>query len=129
MKLAREKDRHQPDDKILAQFLAIAPWPRLLGLLIDIQNERLEVGYSYGWFLTVALQRLHGIEWSPARKRAAQREAAALRVVPPHSSPAPPPAPPVQGGLDFPALADTGDGGAFAADLLGELKRAKGGKW
>lgn len=131
LKLAREKDRHPPDDKIVAQFLSIAPWPRLLGLLVDIQSERLEVGYSYGWFLTVALQRIHGVEWSPARQRAAKREAAQLRVVPPGGAeppPVAPPAPAVQGGLDFPAPGeDAGDGREFAAELLGQL-RAKVGK-
>lgn len=130
LKLAREKDRHPPDEKICAQFLAIAGWPRLLSVLMDIQNERLEVGYSYGWFLTVALQRIYGIEWSPARQRAAKREAAQLRAVPrPQDAP---PAPLVQSGLEFPAP----DGGAegdlaenreFAAGLVDELKRAKAG--
>jgi glycine/D-amino acid oxidase-like deaminating enzyme len=100
----------------------------LLALLIDIQNERLEVGYSYGGFLTVALQRIYGIEWSPARQRAAKREAAHLRAVP-RAEVGPPaaPAPLVQGGLDFPAL-DAAEGRDFAAGLLGHLRKAKGMK-
>jgi len=129
MKLSREKDRPPPDDRIVAQFLAISPWPRLHQVLVDIQTDRLEVGYSYGWFLTVALQRIHGIEWSPARQRAAKREAAQLRVVSrPEEPPLAPPEPLVQGGLEFPAPdTDPAEGREFAADLLDKLKRAKSG--
>jgi hypothetical protein len=129
MKLRREKPKEAPDDKIVAQFLGIAPWPRLLAFLNDIQIERLEVGYSYGWYLTVALQRIYGIEWSPARQRAAEREAAQLRVVSrPEPPPPAPPEPLVQSGLDFPAPdIDPAEGRDFAADLLDKLKRAKSG--
>ncbi len=50
-----------PDDAITAQFLAIAEWRRLEGLLLDLASERKEAGHSYGWYVTVALQRIHGI--------------------------------------------------------------------
>jgi hypothetical protein len=66
-KFAREANRLSalPDDKITAQFLAIAEWPKLEALLFDLASERKEAGYSYGWYITVALQRIHGI--APAR--------------------------------------------------------------
>jgi hypothetical protein len=66
---AREENRLPtlPDDAITAQFLAIAEWPRLEALLYDLAAERKEAGYSYGWYVTVALQRIHGL--SPARVR------------------------------------------------------------
>ncbi len=56
-----------PDDQITAQFLAIAEWPRLSNLLWDLMSERKASGHSYGWYVTVALQRIHGI--SPERVR------------------------------------------------------------
>src|SRR6185437_14250586 len=56
-----------PDDAITAQFLTVAEWPRLEVLLSDLAAERKETGYSYGWYVTVALQRIHGL--SPARLR------------------------------------------------------------
>ena len=68
-KYAREENRLPglPDDAITAQFLAVAEWPRLDALLYDLAAERKEAGYSYGWYVTVALQRIHGL--SPARVR------------------------------------------------------------
>jgi hypothetical protein len=62
-KFAREANRLSalPDDKITAQFLAIAEWPKLEALLFDLASERKEAGYSYGWYITVALQRIYGI--------------------------------------------------------------------
>ena len=68
-KYARDENRLPtlPDDAITAQFLAIAEWPRLEALLYDLAAERKEAGYSYGWYVTVALQRIHGL--SPARVR------------------------------------------------------------
>ena len=68
-KYAREENRLPglPDDTITAQFLAVAEWPRLETLLYDLAAERKEAGYSYGWYITVALQRIHG--FTPARVR------------------------------------------------------------
>jgi hypothetical protein len=68
-KYAREENRLAgvPDDAITAQFLAVAEWPRLETLFYDLAAERKEAGYSYGWYVTVALQRIHGL--SPARVR------------------------------------------------------------
>jgi hypothetical protein len=68
-KYAREENRLPglPDDTITAQFLAVAEWPKLEALLYDLAAERKEAGYSYGWYITVALQRIHGL--SPGRVR------------------------------------------------------------
>lgn len=68
-KYAREENRLPglPDDSITAQFLSVADWPRLQNMLYDLSSERKEAGYSYGWYVTVALQRIHGL--SPARLR------------------------------------------------------------
>jgi hypothetical protein len=57
-----------PDDQITAQFLAIAEWPRLSQMLYDLLSERKQPSFSWGWYVTVALQRIHGI--SPDRVRA-----------------------------------------------------------
>jgi hypothetical protein len=68
-KYAREENRLPDlrDDAIPAQFLTVAEWPRLEALLCDLAAERKEAGYLYGWYVTVALQRIHGL--SPARVR------------------------------------------------------------
>jgi hypothetical protein len=60
-----------PDDTITAQFLAVAEWPRLSDLLSDLAAERKEAGHSYGWYVTVALQRIRGI--SPEQVRDMRR--------------------------------------------------------
>lgn len=57
----------KPDDQITAQFLAVADWPRLSRMLQDLLTERQQTSFSWGWYVTVALQRIHGI--SPERVR------------------------------------------------------------
>ncbi|HEU0139861.1 MAG TPA: hypothetical protein VFQ79_09135 [Bryobacteraceae bacterium] len=71
VKLGREKDRHPPDDRLVAQFLSIAPWPQLERLLYDLLAEHREPGYQYAWFVTVALQRIHGIQPKQLQQRRA----------------------------------------------------------
>jgi hypothetical protein len=68
-KFARPENRllGLPDDGITAQFLAVAEWPELSDLLSDLASERKEAGHSYGWYVTVALQRIRGI--SPEQVR------------------------------------------------------------
>ena len=83
-KLGREPHLHPPDDAITAQFLAVAEWPCLEALLYELLAERKEPGHSYAWFVTVALQRIHGIPPGTQRQIRAQ-----LRLV----KPAPPRAP------------------------------------
>jgi len=59
---ANTPNPHPPDDVMVSQFLAVAPWPQLEGLLYDLLGERKQCGYSYAWFVSVALQRIHGIK-------------------------------------------------------------------
>jgi len=70
---------HPPDDKIVAQFLAMGDgaggWGRLEIMLQDLLAERREA-YSYAWFVSVAAQRLHGISAEQLKQRRAE-----LRVV------------------------------------------------
>ena len=63
-----------PDNAITAQFLAVAEWPKLAALLADLAGERKEAGHSYGWYVTVALQRLHGISPEQLRQVRARRK-------------------------------------------------------
>jgi hypothetical protein len=63
------KDPHAPDDSIVAQFLSIAPWPRLEQMLNDLMRERCECGRTYAWFIAVAWQRVLGM--GPPRQREA----------------------------------------------------------
>jgi hypothetical protein len=60
-KFGRQPHPLAPDNAILAQFLAIADWPALEHVLYDLMAERKEPGASYAWFVSVALQRIHGI--------------------------------------------------------------------
>ena len=58
----------KPDDQITAQFLAIADWPRLSHMLHDLLTERQQSSFSWGWYVTVALQRIHGISPNSLRE-------------------------------------------------------------
>jgi hypothetical protein len=89
-KYGKEPHAHPPDDKLVARFLAIAPWPRLDQWLQDLALDRKDPGDTYGWFLAVAIQRLHGIP--PEEQR---RIRFGLRVVGKAK-----PAPPVQAELE-----------------------------
>jgi hypothetical protein len=73
-KFAREENRLTvlPDDAITSQFLAVAEWPKLAAMLFDLSAERKEAGHSYGWYVTVALQRIHGISPSQVRETRAR---------------------------------------------------------
>ena len=86
-KFGREPNAHPPDDRITAQWMACGEPHQLEKLLYDLMAERKEPGHSYAWFVTVALQRLHGI--SPQQQQARRAQ---LRAVP-KPSPAPPPQP------------------------------------
>lgn len=66
-KFGRMPNPHPPDEQICAQFVSIAEWPRLQGMLYDLMAERREPGDSYAWFVTVALQRIWGI--TPQRQK------------------------------------------------------------
>jgi hypothetical protein len=80
-KFGRFPDAHPPDSLICAQLLAVAPLHQLEALIYELMGERKQPGDSYGWYLTVAMQRIHGI--SPQRQA---KTRAALRVVRPQAA-------------------------------------------
>lgn len=68
-KFGPDREPHPPDQQIIAQFLAIAPWPQLDGVLDEIWRKRQPAGSNYAWFLGVALQRIHGLKFDDVRQR------------------------------------------------------------
>lgn len=81
-KMSRDRSTAEkpPDEKLIAQFLSVAEWPRLEAMLYDLLAERQEPGSRYAWYVSVALQRIHGIQ--PEALRAA-REAKKSGTAPP----------------------------------------------
>jgi hypothetical protein len=79
-KYGRHEKPASPDDDIVAQWLACASWSELESLLYDLMAERKPPGDSPAWFVTVALQRIHG--FSPGLQRAARARAKASAVPP-----------------------------------------------
>ena len=88
LKFGRDPNAHPPDDPITAQFLAVADWIQLERLLYDLMAERKEPGTSYAWYVTVALQRIHGIQ--PTRLKARRAELKLLGTNPSPSAEADP---------------------------------------
>mgnify|MGYP001589076858 CR=1 FL=1 len=83
VKFGFDPKAHPPDDRILAQFLAVAPWVTLERLLYDLMAERKQPGTTYAWYIAVALQRIHGLKYELLRARRAQ-----LKPIPnPNSAP------------------------------------------
>jgi hypothetical protein len=80
-KLGREPHPHAPDDLIVSQFLSCGEAHQLEKLLYDLMAERKEPGHSYAWFVTVALQRLHGI--SPQQLKQRRTELRLVKQRPP----------------------------------------------
>jgi hypothetical protein len=70
------RNPHVPDLVVTAQVLACAPMAALIPMLRDLLDANTRVGSQYGWFVTVALDRIHGIR---AEELAARR--AALKLV------------------------------------------------
>lgn len=68
-KFGRSLEPHPPDQQIVAQFAAIAPWPQLDSVLEELWRRRQPAGDSYAWFLGVALQRIHGLRFEDVRRR------------------------------------------------------------
>jgi hypothetical protein len=60
-----------PDDQIAAEFLAVATWAQLFGMLRRLRSEGKAAGESYAWFVTVAMQRIRGVK--PSELAAARR--------------------------------------------------------
>jgi len=83
---------HPPDDKLVAQLLAVAEPPRLYACLDNLVREQGHEPYNYPWFIAVALQRIHGITWQQTKQARAT-----LRDVKRKAHPAPP----EQTGLEF----------------------------
>ena len=74
----------EPDNRIVAQFLSIAP-PRVLGrFLEDLLLDRKRPGDSYGWFVAVAAQRiLHILPEDLRTARQRRREQSGVVMKPP----------------------------------------------
>jgi hypothetical protein len=66
-----------PDDKIVSQFLAVASWQQLKLLLHELDKEHAKPSYSYAWFISVAMQRIHGV--SPQALKTARRQLSIVR--------------------------------------------------
>lgn len=68
----RNPQNQPPDDEITAQILAICGGSveRLQGMLWEVTEGKREAGYSYAWYVTVALQRICGL--TPAAVKAAR---------------------------------------------------------
>jgi hypothetical protein len=98
------REPHPPDRDICARFLAVAPLPQLERLISDLFCERRTCGYSYAWFVSVALQRIHGISPKVAKHRKTQ-----LAAVPTKTR----------------AAVAAGDAGGDFPQLLQELARTK----
>lgn len=122
LKFGREPNAHPPDAKIVAQILTVAPWPQLQDLLYDLMAERKQPGHSYAWYLTVALQRIHGI--SPQVQKAQRTALKVLRGrtgVPAVGTPS---NPKVQGG-GAPAEPPADDEPFNSDEIVADLARVK----
>ena len=88
---------HPPPDTLVAQLLAVAPAPRLYACLDNLVRERQHQPRNYGWFIAVALQRIHGITWQQTKAARAQLREVKRRQPPPQ---------PQQAELPIPQQAD-----------------------
>jgi hypothetical protein len=71
-KFGRPEHSRPPDPLLCAQLLALAgDQARIEGMLLDLGAERKEPGYSDGWFITVALQRMTGAHPALIKQRRA----------------------------------------------------------
>jgi hypothetical protein len=79
------QNRRPPDDVMVARFLSVAPLASLLELLQRMLREfragrgALRAGDSDGWFVAVAVQRLHGIS-AEEQRELLSRKAASVRT-------------------------------------------------
>ncbi len=83
-KLANQPTCLAPDDDICAKFLAVADWPALQNTLYELFKQRIPPGENDGWFVAVALNRIHGFKPDALKTRKAQ-----LKLVKP-AQPGPP---------------------------------------
>lgn len=72
-KLARPENRNipPPTDDLVAQILTACEGnlSRLQRLIEDLAADRVPAGYSYGWYRTIALEKIHSIEPKVLRQR------------------------------------------------------------
>jgi hypothetical protein len=108
---------HRPDLRVTAQVLAVAPLTALVGVLRQLLDANTRVGAQYGWFVTVALDRIHGIR---AEELVARR--AALKLVGRRGKPVLPAAP--EAAEIFDALVPPRGGGESSADFVSEIRTA-----
>lgn len=60
-KFGNEPNPHAPDDMLLAQLLAIASLEELRRMLQTFRDDRTVPGREYGWYITLAFQRIHHV--------------------------------------------------------------------
>mgnify|MGYP001004931077 CR=1 FL=1 len=95
-KLGRDPaDRHapNPDPTITAQFLAVSKWPILADFISLVLCDRLSPGRSNAWWITVAIERIHGITPDQQREfrlRSRPRPQIARTLPPPDQEKTPP---------------------------------------
>src|SRR5579872_1786597 len=66
---------HVPDDKVLARIItAAAPWTAEV-LIHELMKDGTKAGEKYEWYVTVALQRVHGIQPQALAARRAELRA------------------------------------------------------
>lgn len=87
VKLGTDPHAHPPDNRIVAQFLSIAEWPALERVLQDLMAERKPAGYSHAWFVSVALQRIHGIDPRALRQRRSELQVVRHKPAKPKEQP------------------------------------------
>ena len=68
---------HRPDKRIIAEFLAVAPWPDLLQMLRTMHAQKTKPGHSYAWFVSVANQRINDVSPEESRARRAEQRSLA----------------------------------------------------
>lgn len=74
-KLGRDpSDRNapNPDPTITAQFLAISKWPVLADFISLVLCDRITPGRSNAWWITVAIEKIHGI--TPDQQRSFRQQ-------------------------------------------------------
>jgi hypothetical protein len=70
-------DPLQPSDDLVAQFLSTSEDPRRLTTMLDDLMLDRKPCYSYGWFVAVALHRIHGV--TAAQQHQARAQLATIR--------------------------------------------------
>ena len=120
---SRDRNRNPPDDTVLAQILtACGSLAGVINLIQALGGARTEPGDQYGWYVTMALNRIHGI--APVKVKAGWARLKLARR----------PSPPAITGEQQPlpgALADKGSAQTqdqqFARDLMADVQQKRKG--